>query len=120
MIVDTMISNEGRVSREVCYSLLVVCLLRIGDREAAGGLLRRGCWRGVRGRRADIQFFDVGELQEEVLLGWGYNWIGVLGERGMDCVDSDVYSCLLAGLCEKGHLVEAMRLGERLLRMGFG
>lgn len=116
-IVERTVSETGGVSGSECYSLLVHCLLRVGDQGAAEGLLWRMVERGIRpdGLACNSVMREICEKRRFLD---GYNWVFALEEKGMGCVDSDVYSCLLVGLCEEGHLVEAMKLARKIVDNG--
>lgn len=116
-VVERMVGVERGVTIEECYSVLVVCLLRVGDWEGAEGLLGRMLERGVRpnGTACNSMLREI--CGRRCFLD-GYNWVWVLEEKGVSWVDSDIYSWLLAGLCEEGHLVEAVKLGWKIVANG--
>ncbi|ONK75384.1 uncharacterized protein A4U43_C03F16290 [Asparagus officinalis] len=116
-IVESMVGKERGISSRECYSVLVVCLLRAGDWEGAQGLFGRMLERGVRPDGVACNSVMREICKRRCFLD-GYNWIGVLEEKGASFVDSDVYSCLLAGLCEEGHMVEAVKLGRKIVENG--
>lgn len=109
--------GDGSVSSEDCYSLLVVCLLRVGNiqeaEEIMTGMLERGispsgvaCNSLLRELCYRRQFMD------------GYNWLRKMEEKGSACVDSDVRALLLVGLHEKGHSTETLILGRKIVERG--
>ncbi|CAL9158209.1 pentatricopeptide repeat-containing protein At5g47360-like [Musa acuminata AAA Group] len=107
------VAGEGAVSTADCYSVLVVCLLRIQDIEGAekvlGMMLEKGdrpnglaCNSLMRELCERRRFLDTCRVLE-------------MEEKGLVCIDSDVYSRLLLGFCEEGHLNEALRLAAKVV-----
>ncbi|XP_072991591.1 uncharacterized protein [Typha latifolia] len=115
-LVERVVGEESISSNE-CYSLLVVCLLRAGNLEHAEGLVRRMLENGVKpdGLASNCM---MRELCLRGRFSDGYCWLGVMEDNGATCIDSDVYSRLLTGLCEEGYFLEASMLGRKIVKMG--
>lgn len=108
------VSSEGKVSPEDCYSVFVVCLLRIKDVERAEKVLRGMLEKGVRPNGMACNSL-MRELCGQMRFRDAYNWLLRMEDKGLDCIDSDVYSSLLQGICHEGHLVEAVRVGAKVV-----
>lgn len=116
-LIDRVV-GEGFVSSTECYSALVVSLMRIEkfseaekvfrsmlatsvypDSLASSLLIKKLCSKG--------QILDGYRLYIEI--------------ENLGCIltiDSDIYSILLAGLCQNGHLLEAANLAAVMVEKG--
>ncbi|CAN1312789.1 Cytochrome P450 CYP749A22 [Linum perenne] len=105
----------GWVSSGECYSSLVLCLLRMKNSEEAEivfrSLLTSGtkpdslaCSLMIRDLSSKTRVLDAFHLYEEI-------------EKmsGAVTLDSDIYSILLLGLCQQGHLVEAAKTARSII-----
>ncbi|KAL5972652.1 hypothetical protein ACLOJK_039457 [Asimina triloba] len=108
---------EGSATSDQCYSSLVVSLLRIKDLLEAEKLVRKMLESGVRpdGLACESLIKELC-LAERVLDG--YQWFGKLEAVCGPVLDSDVYSVLVAGLCQQGHLVEAASIVGTMAERG--
>ncbi|CAL9131459.1 unnamed protein product, partial [Musa textilis] len=107
-------AGEGAVSTADCYSVLVVCLLRIQDMEGAEKVLGRMVEKGDRpsGLACNALMRELCERRRFV----DTCRVLEMEEKGLVCIDSDVYSRLLLGFfCEEGHLNEALRLAAKVV-----
>lgn len=116
-LIDRVVASGG-VSRGECYSSLVVCLLRVKRVEEAERHFRKMLASGVKpdGLSSSIMLKELcsqGRVLDGFLL---YDEI-----EKMDLyvsIDSDIYSILLAGLCERNHSVEAASLRRLMVKRG--
>ncbi|KAJ0987586.1 hypothetical protein J5N97_005942 [Dioscorea zingiberensis] len=116
-LVDRMV-GEGSVSSEECHSLLVICLLSIGDSAAAERIMRMMLEKGLRPDALATNSL-VKELCSETRFIEAYRWFGELEENGgVLWFSSDVYSQLLVGLCNQGHKDEALVVVRRVVERG--
>ncbi|XP_008777828.4 pentatricopeptide repeat-containing protein At5g47360 [Phoenix dactylifera] len=109
--------GEGSVSSEDCYSLLVGCLLRVGNVQEAEDLMTRMLEKGISPSGVACNSL-LRELCNRRQFMDGYNWFQKMEEKGLACVDSDVCALLLVGLHEKGHSTETSILGRKLVERG--
>ncbi|XP_062099408.1 pentatricopeptide repeat-containing protein At5g47360 [Humulus lupulus] len=113
-LIDDVV-NRGGVSYEECYSSLVVSLKRNRQTEEAEKLFRKMLDSGLKpdGLACSIM------IRELALVGRvldGYQLCDEIEKMGYSTsIDSDLYSLLLVGLCEKNHLVEAVKLARLML-----
>ncbi|KAL2551918.1 Pentatricopeptide repeat-containing protein [Forsythia ovata] len=124
------LSKEGRVeeARKVIdrvsigsekhnkfYGLLVVSLCRIGKTKEAEKIFRMMIASGMKPN--DLVLSTIIKaifLEDRVLDGFGL--FDSLEKSGRSpAIDSDIYSIMLAGLCEKSHLVEAAKLATLMV-----
>ncbi|KAG1334846.1 pentatricopeptide repeat-containing protein [Cocos nucifera] len=109
--------GEGSVSSDDCYSLLVVCLLRVSNIREAEELMTRMLEEGSSPSGVACNSL-LRELCNRRQFMDGYNWFRKMEEKGLACVDSDVYVLLLVGLHEKGHSTETLILGRKIVERG--
>lgn len=114
----------GVVQYDELYNMLVMSLLRAGKHEEAEKMFRMMMNRGVRVTRPNgltsssiikMIVSDRGVLDGFILLD-------ALDKSGdLIGIDLDVYSILLAGLCQENHFIEAAEvvniMEERMLRL---
>lgn len=106
--------NDGSVSGDEFYSLLVLCLLRVGERKKAELLLCRMLEMNVKPDGAVCNSL-LREICEKRCFLEVYGWINAFEAKSVNCVDSDVYSLLLQGLCEEGRKEEVLSLGRTII-----
>ncbi|XP_077231190.1 pentatricopeptide repeat-containing protein At5g47360-like [Tasmannia lanceolata] len=115
-VIDRIV-GEGSLSSSQCYSSMVVSLLRLRSVGEAENLVRRMLAGGVR-----PDGLASSTLVKEVCLDGrsldGFSWYYEIEKDCLSAVDSDVYSVLLAGLCEQDHLVEAATLIDVMVERG--
>ncbi|CAL1382759.1 unnamed protein product [Linum trigynum] len=113
-LIDRIVAR-GSVSYGECYSSLVVCLLRTKKPEEAEKVFRSLLASGakpdslassliIRELCSKIRVLDGFYLYEEI--------------EKMSCsvtLDADIYSILLLGLCQQGHIVQAAKLARSML-----
>ncbi|KAK2997169.1 hypothetical protein RJ639_025632 [Escallonia herrerae] len=113
-LVDKFV-GEGNVSYGYCYSSLVLSLLWVRKLEEAEKLFRMMLGSGVKpnGLAASTLIRRLC-LDGRMLDGFHlYNWIEKLG--CLSYIDTDIYSILLAGLCQEKHSAEAAKLARIML-----
>ncbi|KAF8403447.1 hypothetical protein HHK36_011551 [Tetracentron sinense] len=109
---------DGSVSSGGCYSSFVVCLLWIKNMEEAEKLFRRMLASGVK-----PEGLACNSLIKEICLeGRALDGFGLYCElEKVEClssVDTHIYSILLVGLFQQGHLLEASKLASVMVRRG--
>ncbi|CAK7356328.1 unnamed protein product [Dovyalis caffra] len=109
----------GSVSIGDCYSSLVACLIKIKKVEEAEKIFRSAlasgmkldslaCSMMIRELCLEKRELDGLCLYEDIeKMGW------------LSSIDIDIYSILLAGLCQKSHSAEAARLARSMLKKEF-
>ncbi|KAL6867570.1 hypothetical protein ACP4OV_015594 [Aristida adscensionis] len=107
---------DGSMSSEQCYNVLLVCLWRVGMAAEAEGLAQRMMKKGVQLTPLAGSSMVRELCRRKRLLDACY-WLGLMHENGVLC-DSDVYSALLSGLCDEGHVHEASALGRKVIERG--
>uniref|UniRef100_A0A2P2MXL6 Pentatricopeptide repeat-containing protein At5g47360 n=1 Tax=Rhizophora mucronata TaxID=61149 RepID=A0A2P2MXL6_RHIMU len=106
---------QGGVSYGDCYSSLVVCLIRTKKVKEAENIFGRVLSSGLKLDSLACSLM-IKELCSEKKVFDGYCLYVQLEKMGfLYSVDSDIYSVLLAGLCEQNHLVEAAKLAQSML-----
>ncbi|XP_065857561.1 pentatricopeptide repeat-containing protein At5g47360 [Euphorbia lathyris] len=114
-LIDRVVMG-GSISYGECYSSLVVCLIRIKNVEEAEKLLRKmlvsghkpdglACSLMIKALCFNKRVLDGYHLHDEI------EKIGLLST-----MDSDICSILLAGLCQEGNSVEAVKLARSMLQ----
>ncbi|XAR59648.1 hypothetical protein NMG60_11015562 [Bertholletia excelsa] len=113
-LIDKVVAG-GCVSYSECHSSLVLCLLGVKNFEEAEKLFRRMLASAIKpDSLASSTMIKSLCLRGRVLDGlYFYNEIEKLG--CMSSVDTDIYSILLAGLCNESHLVEAANLARVMI-----
>ncbi|KAJ3702984.1 hypothetical protein LUZ61_006689 [Rhynchospora tenuis] len=109
-LVDSLVSKGGFSVGE-CYSLIVACFSKTGRVYEAKSLVKRMFENGIGMDALAVNSLLRGLCEERRFLDV-YCW---LQENGYVYVDSDVYSCLLAGLCKERFIEEAVDLGRKLV-----
>ncbi|KAK4364462.1 hypothetical protein RND71_015820 [Anisodus tanguticus] len=106
---------ESGIPLDSCYSFLVLSLLRIGKlKEAEMRMLTGGLMPDGLTSSTIIRWL----CQKSRILD-GYHLIDVIEQsRSVSSIDSDIYSILMAGLCEEKHLVEAAKLANLMVEKG--
>ncbi|KAJ8541249.1 hypothetical protein K7X08_002065 [Anisodus acutangulus] len=92
---------ESGIPYDTCYSFLVLSLFLIGKLKEAEMLFRR-MLDGWTSSMIIIRWL----CQQRRILD-GYQLIDPVEQS---TIDSDIYSILMAGLCEENHIVEAIKL----------
>ncbi|PIA27779.1 hypothetical protein AQUCO_07500002v1 [Aquilegia coerulea] len=114
-LIDKVVAN-GSVSRNECYSSLVLSLLQNKYMGEAKKLFSWMLGNQIKPDGLACRFFIKQLYAEgEILNGFAY----FLEMEKTDClvsVDSDIYSILVLGLYERGHLVEATRLLNAMVK----
>ncbi|KAJ4750867.1 Pentatricopeptide repeat-containing protein [Rhynchospora pubera] len=111
-LVDSLVSKGGFSVRE-CYSLIVTCFSKTGRVDEAKILVKRMFKNGIGLDALAVNSLLRGLCEERRFLDV-YCW---LQENGYVYVDSDVYSCLLAGLCKEKSIKESVDLGRRVVEI---
>ncbi|KAF5179615.1 Pentatricopeptide repeat-containing protein [Thalictrum thalictroides] len=108
-LIDKVIAN-GVVSRNECYSSLVLSLLQYKKMDEAKKLFILMLENQIKpDGLACSKFIKQLCLEGNFLNGFEY-YVEMEKRDFLASVDSDIYSILLVGLCQQGHLVEATRL----------
>lgn len=105
------------VSYGECYSSLVLSLLQIGKLEEAEKVFRMILVQGLRPDGAASSTV----LRELCLVGrWldAFHLCEGIEKSGNVSIDTDIYSILLAGLCQEKILVEAAKLAKLMVERG--
>uniref|UniRef100_A0A803NGR3 Pentatricopeptide repeat-containing protein n=1 Tax=Cannabis sativa TaxID=3483 RepID=A0A803NGR3_CANSA len=113
-LIDKVVKGGG-VSYEECYSSLVVSLKRNERTEEAEKLFRKMLDGGLKpdGLACSIM---IKELASGGRVVDGYELCDEIEKMGyLTSIDSDLYSLLLVGLCERNHSVEAVKLVKLML-----
>ncbi|KAA8547792.1 hypothetical protein F0562_004221 [Nyssa sinensis] len=116
-LIDKVVAG-GSVSNDECYSSLVISLLQIKKLEEAEKLFRRMLASAVKpDGMASGSLIRRLCLEGRVLDGFHlYDEIERLG--CLTSIDSDIYSVLLAGLCQGSYLMEAAKLARMMVERG--
>ncbi|XP_027182668.1 pentatricopeptide repeat-containing protein At5g47360-like [Coffea eugenioides] len=105
------------VSYDECYSSLVLSLWQVGKLEEAEKVFRMILVQGLRPDGAASSTV----LRQLCLVG---RWLDAfrlcegIEDSGNVSIDADIYSILLAGLCQEKKLVEAAKLGKLMVERG--
>ncbi|CAI8600891.1 unnamed protein product [Vicia faba] len=107
---------EHCVSRGDCYSSLVIALIRIKKFEEAKKLFKEMLAGEIRpDTLASSLLLKEFCLKDRVLDG--FYLLDTIENMGfLSSIDSDIYSILLIGLCQKNHLTEATKLVKIMLK----
>ncbi|GAV68204.1 PPR domain-containing protein/PPR_2 domain-containing protein [Cephalotus follicularis] len=105
----------GVVSYDDCYSSLVVSLIRIKRVEEAEKLFKKMLGSGVKPDSVACSIM-IKELclQGRVIDGFCF-YEEIEKKEFLSSIDSDIYSILLAGLCQQSHLIEASKFARLVL-----
>ncbi|KAA8515041.1 hypothetical protein F0562_018172 [Nyssa sinensis] len=116
-LIDKVVAG-GSVSNDECYSSLVISLLQIKKLEEAEKLFRSMLASAVKpDGMASGSLIRRLCLEGRVLDGFHlYDEIERLG--CLTSIDSDIYSVLLAELCQDSHLMEAAKLARMMAVRG--
>ncbi|KAI3459942.1 hypothetical protein Pfo_016605 [Paulownia fortunei] len=102
--------SGGGLQYDELYSLLVMSLLRAGKHKESEKMFRILMARGMRPNGLASSSIIKRIISEERVLD-GFFLFDALEKSGnLLGIDSDIYSILLAGLCQENHFVEAARL----------
>uniref|UniRef100_A0A5B6Z4J4 Putative Tetratricopeptide repeat-like superfamily protein isoform 1 n=1 Tax=Davidia involucrata TaxID=16924 RepID=A0A5B6Z4J4_DAVIN len=113
------VAAGGSVSNSDCYSSLVMSLLRIKKLEEAEKLFRRMLATAVRPDSLASSALIRGLCLEEGRVIDGFHLYDEIERLGcLSSIDSDIYSVLLAGLCQESHLMEAAKLAGMMVERG--
>lgn len=114
-LIDKFMVEHG-VSRGDCYSALVISLIRIKKLEEAEKLFREMLVGEVKPDTLASSLL-LKELCAKDRLLDGFYLLDAIENMGcLSSIDSDIYSILLIGLCQKNHLVEATKLAKIILK----
>ncbi|KAJ8556450.1 hypothetical protein K7X08_032202 [Anisodus acutangulus] len=109
---------ESGIPLDSCYSFLVLSLLRIGKLKEAEMFFRRMLTGGLKPDGLTSSTIIRWLCQKSRILD-GYHLIDVIEQSpSVSSIDSDIYSILMAGLCEEKHLVEAAKLANLMVEKG--
>ncbi|KAF3327369.1 pentatricopeptide repeat-containing protein [Carex littledalei] len=109
-LIDSLVS-KGEISVRECYCLIATCFSKNERFDEAKILVKRMLENGIELDASAINSLLRGFCEKRQFLD-GYYW---LQENGYDSVDSDVYSCLLAGLCKERFIKEAVDMGREVV-----
>ncbi|XP_009798766.1 pentatricopeptide repeat-containing protein At5g47360-like [Nicotiana sylvestris] len=109
---------ESGLPYDSCYSFLVLSLFRIGKLKEAEMCFRRMLAGGLKPDGLTSSTIMRWLCQQRRILD-GYHLIDAIEQSaGVSSMDSDIYSILMAGLCEENHLVEAAKLASLMVGKG--
>ncbi|KAJ8526741.1 hypothetical protein K7X08_029218 [Anisodus acutangulus] len=109
---------ENGIPLDSCYSFLVLSLFRIGKLKEAEMFFRRILTGGLKPDGLASSTIIRWLCQQSRILD-GYHLIDAIEQSGsVSSIDSDIYSILMAGLCEENHLVEAAKLACLMVGKG--
>ncbi|OIT04834.1 PREDICTED: pentatricopeptide repeat-containing protein At5g47360-like [Nicotiana attenuata] len=109
---------ECGIPYDSCYSFLVLSLFRIGKLKEAEMCFRRMLAGGLKPDGLTSSTIMRWLCQQRRILD-GYHLIDAIEQSaGISSIDSDIYSILMAGLCEENHLVEAAKLANLMVGKG--
>ncbi|KAK9054468.1 hypothetical protein SSX86_025546 [Deinandra increscens subsp. villosa] len=117
-VIDRL-ADKGSVSKSECYSSLVVTLLRVDKFEEGEKVFRRMLVSALKPDGvACSEFLKRLCLKEKRVLDAFvlYNEIEKL--EFATCIDSEIYSIMMDGLCTEGHLLEALKLVKLMVQKG--
>uniref|UniRef100_A0A6N2KBC7 Pentacotripeptide-repeat region of PRORP domain-containing protein n=1 Tax=Salix viminalis TaxID=40686 RepID=A0A6N2KBC7_SALVM len=103
------------VSMGDCYSSLVVCLIKIKKVEEAEKTFRMALSSGMKLDSLACSMM-IREICSEKRVLDGFCLYEEVEKTGcLSSIDIDIYSILLAGLCQKSHSAEAARLARSMV-----
>ncbi|KAJ6308617.1 hypothetical protein OIU76_018240 [Salix suchowensis] len=109
------IVGGGSVSMGDCYSSLVVCLIKIKKVEEAEKTFRMALSSGMKPDSLACSMM-IREICSEKRVLDGFCLYEEVEKTGcLSSIDIDIYSILLAGLCQKSHSAEAARLARSMV-----
>lgn len=107
---------ESGIPYDSSYSFLVLSLFRIGKHKEAEMFFRRMLTGGLKPDGLASSTIIRSLCQQSRILD-GYHLFDAIEQSGsVSSIDSDIYSILMAGLCEANHLVEAAKLAGLMLQ----
>nr|KYP67883.1 Pentatricopeptide repeat-containing protein At5g47360 family [Cajanus cajan] len=107
---------EHGVSYGDCYSSLVISLIRIKKLEEAEKLFKEMLAGDVKlDTLASSLLLKELSVKDRVLDGF-YLLEAIENKGCLSSIDSDIYSILLIGLCQRSHLTEATKLTKIMLK----
>lgn len=107
--------SEGGLQHDWLYSMYVMALLRAGKQEESEKTFKMMVARGMRPNGAASNNIIRRAISEGRVLD-GLSLFDALEKPGnLIAVDSDVYSTLLAELCQQNHFKEASRLVSTMI-----
>uniref|UniRef100_A0A6N2K5R0 Pentacotripeptide-repeat region of PRORP domain-containing protein n=1 Tax=Salix viminalis TaxID=40686 RepID=A0A6N2K5R0_SALVM len=124
------IVGGGSVSMGDCYSSLVVCLIKIKKVEEAEKTFRMALSSGMKldslacsmmireicSEKRVLDGMMIREICSEKRVLDGFCLYEEVEKTGcLSSIDIDIYSILLAGLCQKSHSAEAARLARSMV-----
>ena len=114
-VVDKLVV-EHCVSRGDCYNSLVISFIRIKKLEEAENLFKEMLAAEIKpDTLASSLLLKELCLKDRVLDG--FYLLDTIENMGfLSSIDSDIYSILLIGLCQKNHLTEATKLAKIMLK----
>ncbi|KAL5726155.1 hypothetical protein ACHQM5_009223 [Ranunculus cassubicifolius] len=113
-LVDRVVAY-GSVLKNECYSSLVVSLLRIKNLDEAEKLFRWMLGNQIKPDGLACSILVKRLCSEGKLLDGFQYYVEIEKANCSVSIDSDIYSILLEGLCQQGHLVEAARLIDLMI-----
>ncbi|KAK7300637.1 hypothetical protein RJT34_11485 [Clitoria ternatea] len=114
-LVDKFVMEHG-VSYGDCYSSLVISLIRIKELEKAEKLFREMLAGDAKPDTLASSLLLKELCMKDRVLD-GFCLLDALENMGcLSSIDSDIYSILLVGLCQRSHLVEATKLAKIMLK----
>ncbi|KAJ6308622.1 hypothetical protein OIU76_018245 [Salix suchowensis] len=109
------IVGGGSVSMGDCYSSLVVCLIKIKKVEEAEKTFRMALSSGMKPDSLACSMM-IREICSEKRVLDGFCLYEEVEKTGcLSSIDIDIYSILLAGLCQKSHSQKAARLARSMV-----
>ncbi|KAI3713436.1 hypothetical protein L1987_72013 [Smallanthus sonchifolius] len=115
-VIDRL-AAKGSVSKSECYSSLVVTLLRVNKFEEGEKVFRRMLVSDLKpdGVACSEMLKRLCLKEKRVLVAFVlYNEIEKLGFAA--CIDSEIYSIMMDGLCTESHLLEASKLAKSMVQ----
>ncbi|KAK7252788.1 hypothetical protein RIF29_36992 [Crotalaria pallida] len=114
-LIDKFVVEHG-VSYGECCSSLVISLIRIKRVEEAEKLFREMLAGEVKPMTLSCSLM-LKELCKKDRVLDGFYLLDALEKMGyLSSIDSDIYSILLVGLCQKNHLMESTKLARIMLK----
>ncbi|KAK7350044.1 hypothetical protein VNO77_08092 [Canavalia gladiata] len=114
-LIDKFLVEHG-VSYGDCYSSLVISLIRIKSLEEAEKLFREMLAGDVKPDTLASSILLKELCMKDRVLD-GFYLLEAIDNMGcLSSIDSDIYSILLIGLCQRTHLTEATKLAKIMLK----
>ncbi|KAK6935142.1 Pentatricopeptide repeat [Dillenia turbinata] len=116
-LIDKLVAG-GNVSSGECYSSLVVSLLQIRNVDEAEKLFKKMLAGEVKPNSLASSLM-LKDLCSQGRILDAFNFYNEMEKIGfISSIDSDIYSILLVGLCQKDHPVEASKLANLMVKRG--